>query len=330
VGGKSAALGVASVLLGALATATLHAQTAASDVAPPGQLAEIAITGERPGPRLWKVSNGEHVLWMLGTLSHVPRGMKWRSKEVDGVLDQSQELLLNAPEVAASIGPISAIHLYFQWRHLQKNPAHSMLKAWLPAALYARFEALKARFDPGDSEIEQLRPTFAALRLYQHAIAAAGLTQGDEVQQTVVSQAEHRHLRIQRSAVRVDDPSAIFRQVAALSPTVEVACLQTTVERLESDLPTMQRRAAAWAVGDVALLRTLPYPNQREACISALSSVPNIKALVDHASQAWLAEAEFALEHNRVSIAMRPIYDLLAPDGSLAQLRAAGYRVEGP
>ena len=62
----------------------------------------------------------------------------------------------------------------------------------------------------------------------------------------------------------------------------------TTVERLESDLPAMQRRAAAWAVGDVALLRTLPYPNQREACMSALSSVPNIKALVDHASQAWL------------------------------------------
>ena len=31
-----------------------------------------------------------------------------------------------------------------------------------------------------------------------------------------------------------------------------------------------------------------------------------------------------------MSIATRPIYDLLAADGSLAQLRAAGYRVEGP
>jgi uncharacterized protein YbaP (TraB family) len=329
VGGKRAALSVASVLLGVLAAVTLHAQPAEQAVTP-GQLAEIAITGERSGPRLWKVSKGDHVLWMLGTLSHVPRGMTWRSKEVDGVVNQSQELLLSAPEVAANIGPISAIHLYFQWRHLQKSPAHSMLKDWLPAPLYARFETLKARFDPGDSQIEQLRPTFAALRLYQHAIAAAGLTQGDEVQQAVVSQAEHRHIRIQRGAVRVDDPSAIFRQVAALSPTLEVACLQTTVERLESDLPTMQRRAAAWAVGDVAQLRTLPYPNQREACTNALSSVPNIKALIDHASQAWLAEAEFALEHNRVSIATRPIYDLLSADGSLAQLRAAGYRVEGP
>ena len=77
----------------------------------------------------------------------------------------------------------SAPFIYiFNGATCRRDPSHSMLKDWLPAALYARFEALKARFDPGDSQIEQLRPTFAALRLYQHAITMAGLTQGDEMQ----------------------------------------------------------------------------------------------------------------------------------------------------
>ena len=27
---------------------------------------EVLVTGEQPGPALWKVTSGEHVLWILG------------------------------------------------------------------------------------------------------------------------------------------------------------------------------------------------------------------------------------------------------------------------
>jgi hypothetical protein len=46
--------------------------------------------------------------------------------------------------------------------------------------------------------------------------------------------------------------------------------------------------------------------------------------------QAWRSEAESALTRNRVSFAMRPIYELLDTDGPLAKFRAEGYLVEGP
>src|SRR5579863_2446809 len=151
-----------------------------------GQLEEIEVVGERPGPRLWKVTRGDHVLWVLGTLNHVPRKMIWRPTEVEAVLDQSQQVLASGPSVSSGLGPIAMIRLYFQWRSTQKNPSRTQLKDWLPAPLYARFEVLKERFDPHDSSIEELRPSFAALRLYEKAVEVAGLTGRDEVEHTVL------------------------------------------------------------------------------------------------------------------------------------------------
>ena len=330
MGGRSAALILCAALLGSLSSTDAAAVPAAAAVAPPQQLEEIAIVGERPGPRLWKVSKSDHVLWLLGTLNHLPKRMTWRSSEVDAALAQSQELLTSGPSVSASVGPIGAIRLYLQWRRTQKNPDHLKLNVWLPAPLYARFEALKARFDAGDDGIEELRPSFAALRLYEHAVEAAGMTAHDEVEQTVVKLARRRGIPIQRAELKIEDPSGALKEVSALPPTVEIDCLAATVTRIETDLPSMQERARAWATGDVDRLRALPYPQQREVCLSALSNSPRIKALVDRVAQAWNNEAEAALSRNRVSFAMRPIYELLDANGPLAKFRAEGYRVEGP
>jgi uncharacterized protein YbaP (TraB family) len=330
MGGRSAALILCAALLGSLISTDAAAVPAAAAVAPPQQLEEIAIVGERPGPRLWKVSKSDHVLWLLGTLNHLPKRMTWRSSEVDAALAQSQELLTSGPSVSASVGPIGAIRLYLQWRRTQKNPDHLKLNVWLPAPLYARFEALKARFDAGDDGIEELRPSFAALRLYEHAVEAAGMTAHDEVEQTVVKLARRRGIPIQRAELKIEDPSGALKEVSALPPTVEIDCLAATVTRIETDLPSMQERAKAWATGDVDRLRALPYPQQREVCLSALSNSPRIKALVDRVAQAWNNEAEAALSRNRVSFAMRPIYELLDANGPLAKFRAEGYRVEGP
>ncbi len=340
MGGRSAAL----ILLGALVSSpiarsaglpagtstTAPAGGPVSTAAGPQQLEEIAIIGERPGPRLWRVSKGDHVLWLLGTLNHLPKRMTWRSSEVDSALAESQQLLTSGPSVSASIGPIAAIRLYVQWRRTQKNPDRLGLNVWLPAPLYARFEALKARFDAGDDRIEELRPSFAALRLYEHAVDAAGMTAHDEVEQVVIKLAKRRRVPILRAMLKVDDPSGALKEVSALPPTVEVDCLAATVARIETDLPSMQERARAWAIGDVDRLRALPYPNQREVCINALSNSPRIKALVDSVAQAWSSEAESLLSRNRVSFAMRPIYDLLGSEGPLAKFRAEGYLVQGP
>lgn len=297
---------------------------------PGGELEEIDIAGERPGPRLWKVTRGDHVLWVLGTLSHLPKKMIWRSSEVEAAIARSQQVLAAGPSVSTGVGPIALVRLYFQWRSTQRNPSRSELKYWLPGPLYARFEALRGRFDPHDSSIEQLRPSFAALRLYEKAVDAADLTGRDEVERAVLRIAARHHVPVERAELTVEDPSGALKEVSALPPSVEVNCLETTVTRLETDLPMMQERARAWAVGDVDRLRQLSFPDQREACVSALSNAPRIRELIARASLEWDRAADAALARAPVSFAMRPIYDLLDPHGPLSRLQAAGAIVEGP
>jgi uncharacterized protein YbaP (TraB family) len=328
--GCARALIVAGTLWLGTSLAPAHAgpQTASGPAA--DQLEEIQVIGERPGPRLWKVTRGDHVLWVLGTLNHVPRKMIWRSSEVESALSQSQQVLPSGPSVSASIGPIAMIRLYFQWRGVQKDPGRTVLKDWLPPVLYARFEALRARFDPNDSRIEELRPAFAAYRLYEKAVDVAGLTGHDEAEKTVLKLAARRHVPVSRAVLAVEDPSGALKEVGALPPSIEVSCLETTIARLETDLPAMQQRAEAWAVGDVDRLRRLSFSDQREACMTAMSNSPRIKALFERAKSGWDNAAEQALSTDRVSFAMRPIYDLLAADGPLAKFRAEGDTVEGP
>jgi uncharacterized protein YbaP (TraB family) len=308
-----------------LSPPNVAASGAAADVLP-----EVEVLGEQPGPGLWKITRADHVLWLLGTLDHVPRRMTWRSHQVESVLNTTQQVLASNPGVSARYGPILLVRMYVQWRGLQKVPDRTQLRDWLTPALYARFEAQKTRFDAGDGRIERLRPPFAALRLYQRALDAVGLTRTNEIEQTVLALAARRGVAVIKAPLRVQDPLGTLKQVRALSPADEVNCLASTMQRLETDLPVMQQRARAWAVGDVSQLQALPFEDQREACISDLSAASEVRALVDAATRSWLQTADAMLATNRVSFAMQPIYSLLAPDGPLAHFRAQGDRVESP
>ena len=65
----------------------------------PEPMEEVVVTGEFPGPGMWKVTKpqeGGHVLWIVGEPPPLPRRMKWKSRDVEAVALRSQEILLDA------------------------------------------------------------------------------------------------------------------------------------------------------------------------------------------------------------------------------------------
>ncbi|HEX4051847.1 MAG TPA: TraB/GumN family protein [Steroidobacteraceae bacterium] len=321
-------------LVGLLLAATARAAEPSAPPPPPpaaiDELPEVDVLGEQPGPGLWKITRGDHTLWVLGTLDHVPRRMTWHSRQVESALASSQALLPSNPALSTHLSPVLLVRLYVQWRGLQKDPDRTRLRDWLSPALYMRFETQKQRFDAGDDRIEKLRPPFAALRLYDRALQVSDLTRSNAIEAAVLELARRRHVPIERAQLRVEDPLGTLKQARTLSPAAEVNCLDSTVHRLETDLPRMQQRAHAWAVGDVQQLRQLPFEDEREACEVELSAVPDLRALADAAARNWLQTADTMLAQHRVSFAVQPIYQLLAIDGPLAHFRSEGDRVEAP
>jgi uncharacterized protein YbaP (TraB family) len=304
----------------------------AQEAAAPGAatLPEIVVEGQHEGPRMWRITRGDHVLWILGTVSPLPRRLIWKPDAVQAVLKQTQEVVPAWPSYGIGANPITALRVYIQWRRMQKPPDHMPLQQALPPQLYARVAALEARYDPHDKALEQLRPMLAAQRLLTRVLEASGLTARNEVQQTVLELARAQGVRVRQDKLRIDDPVDLLKDVGATPLSGEVACLDAVVTRLETDIGPMQARARAWALGDVATLRALPHTDNRTACVTAVSTSERVRSLIERAQDDWLVAVEDSLARNRGTLAVQTMDRLLGEQGALATLRARGYNVEGP
>src|SRR5690606_7247298 len=76
---------VAAVL--AMGPSDARAQEGAEGIV---DLEALVVSGAQPGPGMWKVRKGEHVMHILGTVSPLPRRMEWASDEVEAVIARSQ------------------------------------------------------------------------------------------------------------------------------------------------------------------------------------------------------------------------------------------------
>jgi len=295
----------------------------------------VLVTGEQPGPGLWKVSKGDHVLWILGAQYPLPKKMIWRGREVEQTIGQSQAVLADT-SAQLHVGFFRALTLVPSVLGARKNADGATLKDILPAAMYARWLALKAKYIGRDSGVEKLRPMLAANELYDKALDRSGLIRNKEIWKTVEKSAKRQHVPIVEPEVRieVDDPKQALQDFRSTAGKLDIDCLDATMRRLETDLDAMRQRANAWAVGDIDALRRLPYPDQRETCRAALESNVELRQRLDAAlteiDAAWIAAAERALDRNTSTLAVLPMTELLKADGRLAMLAARGYTVESP
>lgn len=294
----------------------------------------ILVSGSRPGPGLWKVSKGDHVMWVFGTYSPVPIKMEWRSRDVEKKIAESQEYL-KPPGSGISVGWGAVTALPFLMG-VKKNPDGAELKDLLPPDVYARWKPLKQVYFGDDNGIERERPSFVAAELSNRALKQAGLTNSNEITKTIEKLVDKHNVKIVDATVQVKikDPGQAVRDFKK-SPMDDVPCLAKTIDRLDGDLVAMRARANAWAVGEYEDIRKLDY-GERAACRQAVLSSslaknqPELQTLNERALASWVAAAEKALATNTSTFAVVHIKEILDPKGVIATLQSKGYTVEPP
>jgi len=295
----------------------------------------VLVSGARPGPGLWKVSKGEHVMWVFGAYSPLPAKMEWHSRAVEKIIANSQEYL-KAPEVSVDVGWNAVAALPFLIG-AKKNPDGRELKDILPPEVYARWLPLKQKYFAGDNSVERERPTFVADELYSRALRQAGLSKGDEVRKRIGELADKYKLKFTDASyhVEIKQPAKAVREFKKSSMD-DVPCLAKTIDSLDTDVDVMRTRANAWAVGDLDEIRKLSFADRAAACSNAFgtSSVatlqPELIGMHARASEQWVAAAEKALATNASTFTVVHIKDILNPNGVIATLQAKGYTVEPP
>jgi uncharacterized protein YbaP (TraB family) len=299
------------------------------------ELQTVQVTGQRPGPGLWKVSKDDHVLWIFGMYDPLPAKMEWRSQQVESILAQSQEYI-GMPGVSLSVGFRGILALPFL-PGFKNNPDGARLKDVLPADTYARWLVLKEKYIGPDDSIERERPYFAAEKLLQKGLSHAGLSNDGAVQKTIASFAKQHNVKFTRTRLELEleDPVKTVRNFKK-SPMEDAACFAKTLDRLESDIDAMRARAAAWAIGDMDVIRKVDFNDREKACKDAVVGAGGLRdqAALQEAEQrqrtAWLAAADKALAANSTTFSMLSMRELMNPKGLLAELQAKGYTVQAP
>lgn len=116
------------------------------------ELEEVVVKGRVPGPPLWKISKGEHVLWILPLVDIYPKNIKWDSAPVESLMAESQEYLYrprNGVEVSSiSTGAFSMLRALSAYNKLRHLPRGTSLSDFLTPDLYTRLLALRSRYFP--------------------------------------------------------------------------------------------------------------------------------------------------------------------------------------
>ena len=329
-GGFLAALLAAPLLL-------LTARAGESDALDAGagvveQLEEVLVTGERPGPSLWKVTGKDgNVLWILPTLGPLPDKLVWKSTQVEAIIRQSREIYTDFGSVHASIRVHSKQGKRFA--QVSKLPDGKTLKDVLPPDAYAYLMKFKPKIADGKVDVETMRPMMVVDALNSAVLRKFELTSDGGIPGTVSRIARESRVRVR--SLRVEDKAhadAMLSAYESTSPEVEAHCAAARLGRMGRNVALAVSRANAWAAGDIRKLRQdkglFEQEDQSAECApfyANLDTVPMQKA----AASGYAALAG-ALRKNKSTLALVSVQNLFAEDGLLTKLRADGCFVEDP
>jgi len=302
-----------------------HADQPPPGVQPAPVMDELVVTGERTGPGMWHVHRGAAEVWILGSMSPLPKGITWRATQVEKVLDGTSQVLVQKP---FEIGIARILWLLITERSALMVRGGKRLKDVLPAELHARFAAQRAKYTQDPDKWERFRPLIAAAFLQQAAFHQVGLSTRLDLGAAVRTLAKKHHVRVEE--IKIAGVGDVMDALKTLPPATENACVDASLVTVERDLPRLLERAQAWASGNLERIEKLREPSEVDACRAALDTGVGAADLISRIRRTWLGTIEKYLQNAGVTLVVMNMDMLLEPGGLLDELRAKGYEVDAP
>ena len=224
--------------LGLLAATLVLPTTVCRADQPPPVLDDLVVTGERTGPGMWHVHHGDAQVWILGSMSPLPKGITWRATQVDKVLGGTSQVLVQKP---FEIGIARILWLLITERSVLMVRGGKRLKDVLPAELHARFAAQRAKYTQDPEKWERFRPLIAAAFLQQAAFHQVGLSTRLDLGAAVRTLAKNHHVRVEE--IKIAGVGDVMDALKTLPPATENACVDASLVTVERDLPRLLERA---------------------------------------------------------------------------------------
>jgi hypothetical protein len=324
------------------------------------ELETIVIHGGLATPQMWKVSKGDHVLWVLGD-APAPAGTQWRFDQVEERLAGSQ-LLLYPGAVDVDVGFFKVIGIATQiplaYKAMTKNPGDKTLKDVLPPEVYERWHVLKAEYAPRDDDIERFRPAMAMEKLGALIVARYGqqpttpqpmaARRGAPLRPLVDKAAKQHKVKVRTSPevevkVVLKNLRGMLKVVGDFSE-VDPTCVAENLQYLEREIEYMKQRAAGPVQGSppnrardcndwaplLDKLRSGEIPDKAGILTTMDYMGRQVELSNQRLVEKWIEAAQAALAKNKSTFAVLQLHQLQDPAGHIAKLRELGYEVEEP
>ncbi|MGD0142341.1 MAG: TraB/GumN family protein [Rhizomicrobium sp.] len=318
-----------AVCLFLLSIAPLSTLTATASFAqaPPPQstdwsVEEVTVTAQSTGPAYWHATRGQSEVWILGVVDPIPKDFVWNQNHLAKLLDGTRLVLL-PPRASATL--FQSAWFLLTERSLLSLQDGKTLDGVLGAPLAARFTVARGVVHRDADRYDGDAPALVALKLEGDFLKANAMTL-DEPADTIESLARRHDVEVRHIATYDAMPS--IEAVLKSPPETSRACVEAAINDVEFENEHAAAAADAWAIGNVAGVKTHYSESNVFECLLALAPVAS--ELEKRSIADTVGAIEAALGEGGRTIAVVGIGQLLRKNGVLERLHADGIAVEGP
>jgi len=271
-------------------------------------------TGHSPKPLLWKVSDADNEVYLLGSF----HALKPTDYPVAPVIDAA---LKDAEVVAFEVPPeeMNSEALGMQMMQAAMQPEGGSLEHAVDAETWRRVQAYcKSRGMPIEG-FQMLEPWFVSLVISLGEMSRVGYDPKQGLDQQLIARAEAAHKRTMgletgASQIAVLDGMSKVEQQQSLAEALDDADDQHSLDELHDE----------WRRGDAAALEKKLTGEFRSAY------GPLYQRINVDRNNAWIPKIRALLDdsHSDDALVVVGTMHLLGPDGLVSQLQSKGYRVE--
>lgn len=260
-------------------------------------------------PALWRVSDADTTIWLLGTIHVLPANVRWETPAIRDAIDHADALVMELPDDPAGTT-----------RTFEAMAGASGLPPLADRVSPARRVALAAALRAGGIDAGALdgkKSWAAALIIAGAPNAANGITRDNGVEAVLSAAFAARH----RPASGLETAVEQFATFDRLPERAQRVLLDRAIDDAAHGSAEYHATLAAWASGDERRIAATIAP--------AFRAAPEIAAQVVTARNArWAREiAQRMARPGRVLVAVG-VGHLVGADSLPAMLRARGLRVD--
>lgn len=260
-------------------------------------------------PAMWRVSDGDTTIWLLGTIHVLPDNVHWQTPAIRNAIESADALVMEIPDDPG-----------VTQRAFTANSSGHTLPPVAARIAPARRAALAAALAAGglsNADVDGKKSWAAAFIIAGATNAARGITRKNGPEAILSAAFAARH----RPSGGLEDPVDQFGAFDSLSEGAQRVLLESAIDSAAGGGADYQATLAAWAAGDEGRIAATIDPEFRAA--------PEIEALIVKArNNAWAGKiAARMAKPGRLLVAVG-VGHLIGADSLPGMLRARGLKVE--